>query len=248
MLVNISVSWMNSPSSNACLFMLRWSGLPIVLAIVTVELMLILRVHALYNQNKRILVLLIMLFIGNILGFLVGAIYLVKHMSEAPSSVGQIFVGCQRTLPPLFYAEWIPLLVFESLIVILTMYKALAYRRYIPALRVLARDSMIYFSVVFLFLMNNVLFARFTRESLRGMWVQPATLASCLAVARMTLNIREFSSGDGGTDYILSTEICRTDRDTTISQLEMDVGGGESLHYASELERVGKYLGHAPEV
>jgi len=255
MLVNVSVSLTFAPTSKSCLFVFRWIGFPVILALVTVELMLILRVLALYPHNKKVLVLLVVLFIGNIIGFLVIGVHLVHQMTETQSPDRQIFSGCRRTPPPLLYTEWIPSVVFESVVIILTLYKALAYRRYIPALRVLARDSMIYFSIMFSFLMLNVLFARVIRDSLRGMWVQPATLVSCLAVARMTLNIRKLSSDHEVTDNILCTGNFQTTRgcDTTICPTDTEItqrhlGGGENLDYTTGSDLGGKNADHTTNV
>jgi len=212
MLVNTAVTWLYT--SKKCSFMMRWLGWPASFAIATVELMLIVRVLALYNDTKKVVVLLVVLFIANLAAFCAIGFRAGRQTIGIPG--GQLFSGCVYKPPSFFYTQWIPVVIFESIIIGLTVYKALSYRRNIPALRVLARDSMIYFLIMFSFLMANLFFVRFSKGFLKGLWVKPTTIVACIAVARMSLNIREFSDEDKGTNHILSTENWASVRETTI--------------------------------
>jgi len=220
--------------------MMDWTAGVALLAVITVWLMSILRVLALYNRDKKVLVFLVVLFIASVTATVGVAIAALNGATAFPG--GQKHSGCLFNFPLFFYAQWIPLTCFESTILVMTVYKALTYRRSIPVVRVLARDSIIYFSAIVSVLMANLLFIRFAKGFLKELWFEPSIVVGCIAVARMTLNIREFSEGKERqeTENPLSTVDIRTKGTsfvTTYGQTETlrsDLGGENPRHESSD--------------
>jgi len=222
-----------------CFFMMHWTASVALLAVITVWLMSILRVLALYSLDKKVLVFLVVLSIASVTAAVCVDIHALNEATAIPG--GGMFSGCLLGIPSLIYAQWIPLACFESTILVMTVYKALTYRRSIPVLRVLARDSIIYFSTIVSFLMANLFFTRFAKGFLKELWFEPSIVVGCIAVARMTLNIREFSDGKQRPepDILLSTikNPTTTVLVTTTTQTETtrsDLGAEDPRHESSD--------------
>ncbi|TFK66898.1 hypothetical protein BDN72DRAFT_899451 [Pluteus cervinus] len=188
----------------SCDFLIRWTTWPTMLTFGVTQLMLCIRVLALYNQSRRIAIFLGFLFVGNAMAFI--AISLVIMRTTSALSGGAAFSGCLYSAPEVFYAAWIPPVVLESIIIFMTMYKVLQYQRGISALKVLARDSLLYFSIMSTTLLVSLLLARFTQGFIRAILVVPANVVACIAIARMTMNMRKFADQHSrrGTDSTFS--------------------------------------------
>jgi len=72
------------------------------------------------------------------------------------------------------------------------MYKILQSDGVGPTLRLLARDSMVYFVVMFAFLFANLVIARVGG----GLLIGPSSVIACVAAARMMMNVRGLSVND----------------------------------------------------
>ncbi|KAJ7077158.1 hypothetical protein B0H15DRAFT_862608 [Mycena belliarum] len=115
------------------------------------------------------------------------------------NSGGFIFPGCLFYAPTYFFVAWIPVVVFESAIILITLYYLSAYHwteDNNTILRVLARDSMCYFLVIFSVLISNLLIARFGHDFIGSLLIAPSSVIACVGAARMMMNIREISAGE----------------------------------------------------
>jgi hypothetical protein len=97
------------------------------------------------------------------------------------------------------YSFWIPFIIFDGTLVILTLYKAFSYRTLSShTIRLLARDSVIYFAIMLMVLLENVLTNVLTTNLPITI---PADWIACIAVSRMMMNIRGLVFDDPrGTD------------------------------------------------
>ncbi|GLB44977.1 hypothetical protein LshimejAT787_1900550 [Lyophyllum shimeji] len=176
----------------SCRFITRWTAWPTIFAMTIVDGILVLRVIAIYGHDKRVTRFLVILCTG-VWGIWLGLSILIV-MKTAPLPVeGKLFTGCLYTAPSYFYAAWIPASCFETIIIALTTYKVVKYDTMTPTLYVLARDSMLYFISIFIVLLVNLFLARYARGFLSALLIQPGSAIACVAAARMTMNIREFT-------------------------------------------------------
>jgi len=111
--------------------------------------------------------------------------------------------------PAIDATYWIPFVIFDGIVIILTMYKIFSYRDGMnPTIRLLARDSIVYFIIMFATLLFNLLFPVGKGTVL----ILPAEYIACTAVARMMMNIRGlvFDDSHGFQEPNLSTLNFRT--------------------------------------
>jgi len=107
---------------------------------------------------------------------------------------GSLFSGCFLKEVAYFYVVWIPPVLFESVIIVMTLYKVVQFQKTSPSplIYLLARDSLVYFVIMFSFLLANLLLARFGRGFLNTLLIVPSTVVACIAASRMSMNMREF--------------------------------------------------------
>jgi len=139
------------------------------------------RVHALYGQSRRILGFLVFTGVVSFVittGVILGSRY--GGGEEIPVLSG--FVGCSEFTPllggRLATIAWVNLLVIDSVTFSLTLYKAFTIGRGIRLLDVIVRDGTMYFFIVFIMNLVNILILR---------------LSSTL-MSRLVLNLREQNS------------------------------------------------------
>jgi len=86
---------------------------------------------------------------------------------------------------------WTGVLIFDSVIFSLTLYKALTIGREIPLLDVIVRDGAMYFSVLFVVNLVNILMIRFSPPSLKHSLETLTNVLSTILSFRLVLNLRE---------------------------------------------------------
>jgi len=176
-------------SPAVCDFAGKWTPWLTLLSITTIQLLLVIRVHVICN-SKSITLFIGLTFIACIISFIVIAIWVLRGMSAA--SGGPDFPGCIFQGSAYTWAAWIPPTVFEMVIVFLTVYKLVQYRQ-TSMLYVVTRDSLVYFTVMFSALLGNLLLSRFSDGYYSALLVLPSSVIACIAVARMTMNVRQFA-------------------------------------------------------
>jgi len=115
-----------------------------------------------------------------------------------------------------FRETWIPYVIFDGIVVILTMYKVFSYRGHMnTTIRLLARDSIVYFIIMFCTFLFNAL-----GENIQGVVTSlPGECVACIAVARMMMNIRGLVFDDpyGSQGMKLSTIEFRVPPESSVS-------------------------------
>jgi len=174
-----------------CNFWVHWQPWTSVIAITTVELVLIVRVWALYARNKIVMGFLISLFACEMVVVLVNTSILVKNTA---SVLGYEFLpSCSTIAPSDTYSFWIPFATFEGIMMTLTLCKLVTHRKDLnPTLWLLARDSSIYFIIMFASLLANVMMFRYDKL-LPDVAMVPSSAIACIAVSRMMMNIRSLA-------------------------------------------------------
>ncbi|KAH8111197.1 hypothetical protein DFH11DRAFT_648500 [Phellopilus nigrolimitatus] len=170
------------------------------------ELTLQLRIYALYNKNRKILILLVTSFSTTFIAMLTLSIKVMlhEHASFDNFGSGQDMHMCVPIALSSYFRElWIPLLLHEALLFGLALYKGIetmvthGEKGSMNRITIfLVRDSMMYFFMVFMtFLASQLIWAVGGENYIE--------LPVCLAISmvsimsqRLLLNIRKFRSYD----------------------------------------------------
>jgi len=116
-------------------------------------------------------------------------------LSKTRSIAGlDVFTGCLLSLPNGYYLSWILLLVCETILVILAVYKCRQYGDFSPTTKIIARDSIVYFVSVTAMLIFNIFFTR-SHILLGTILTLPTNICASIAAARLTMNIRSITMG-----------------------------------------------------
>ncbi|KAH7102033.1 hypothetical protein BKA62DRAFT_152429 [Auriculariales sp. MPI-PUGE-AT-0066] len=163
-----------------------------------VALMMMLRVYALYGQDKRILAFLASLFVFQ---FTVQG-WLLAHAMPVPHSKGITPAGCSMLFrPEVGYwataSAWFPI-VYDSVVFALTLYKtfsSLRRRRNRPThgdfiMWMLLRDGALYFLIILMSNIPLVIMIASAPPGIRNIAAQWAFLITVMIMCRITLSLR----------------------------------------------------------
>ncbi|KAF8162619.1 hypothetical protein B0H34DRAFT_692088 [Crassisporium funariophilum] len=173
----------------------KFTSIPTFLSIMTVELMLILRVLALYENSKFMARLLAAIYSVQMLSWTVICTMILVNIRGIPG--GNLYSGCLYETPRYAYVGYVPGLVFECLLIVLTMYKARKLGKFSPTLQILVRDSIIYFVSMTAVLAFNTFYLRFGHHLLGPSLILPSSVVTSISAARLTMNIRAITMDDG---------------------------------------------------
>jgi len=180
-----------------------YTPIPMSVAILNVELMLILRVLALDGNS---LGLARYLFIQLLAHWIIGGSFFAGFLlSRTRSIVGyDVFTGCLYDTPNWGPLAWVPLLVAESILAVLTVYKCRKYGDFSPTIKILARDSVIYFISIAGMVMFNLCYSY--KHKLISMTLSlPTAILTSIAASRLSMNIRAITVERGIAKLVQST-------------------------------------------
>ncbi|KAK6987666.1 hypothetical protein R3P38DRAFT_2574655 [Favolaschia claudopus] len=196
-------------SAEFCRIYAYWQMIPLRLAILAAQALVVIRVWAIYNNSRRMFWLLSFLFaveVGVVAAFIIVATSDTQGIAQpAPLSCGlSSFSG--YLLPRYATGTWIAPVAFEFIMIVITLFKLIPRWTWgrkagllgsggNATLDILARDSLIYFLLIFSFsLTNAVIYGRSFSAHYRGILLGPTSAVSCIAVSRMMINIRSAAS------------------------------------------------------
>jgi len=240
-----------------CVFYLRWLVVCITVTHATIEGILLTRVWALYRNNTPVLVVACSLYTAGV-ATLVGLtirdyvgeqVLIVQDFSTLP--------GCYAaSVPAIIAGYWITPVVIESVLFALVMWRALAWWKdrsaAPPTLTLMARDSAVYFFIIFVLLIVNLFVFEYAPPFLSSLFVTPSNTAGCIAGSRLLLNLRSLSDPNRNrteTELEMSTNLRFTGGNPPGNK--STVGGSESTGttytvgvstegYSTEMERDDK--------
>jgi len=169
------------------------------------------RVHALYGRSRRILILLVTIGMASIINAFAEMFASRRSGGETIPVISSIpGSGCSQYTPAIggqFAAlAWTGVLVFDSVIFSLTMYKAFQIGRGVRLLDVMVRDGAMYFSALFIINLANMLTLRYSPPLLRTTTTTYTNVLSTTLVSRLILNLREQNATLVGLPTTLETE------------------------------------------
>jgi len=186
-------------TNSFCMHFFRWQGYTGLIAAMIAQMILQMRLYALYKLNKKILLLM-----GGC--FTITSAASATIMSRTLSRItvqSHVLPGVPFCvpfgIPGHFYTFWIPLLLFEALMCGLALYRGFRTLRTEGSLfqsgrqlvRILIRDSIFYFLAMFATYFTNLLVWVFARYTLLEIPVGFSVAISCVMANRLVLNVRE---------------------------------------------------------
>ncbi|KAI0246881.1 hypothetical protein BJV78DRAFT_94696 [Lactifluus subvellereus] len=138
-------------------------GLVVVIQVLVATLCII-RVHALYGRSRHVLGLLLVIYLTAIINTSV-ILTISRRTGNETALVASSIRGCNQITTAsggLYTAlAWTGVLIFDSVIFFLTLYKAFTIGKGIFLLDVIVRDGAVYFSALFIMNLVNILTLRF---------------------------------------------------------------------------------------
>ncbi|KAJ7607497.1 hypothetical protein FB45DRAFT_947791 [Roridomyces roridus] len=164
----------------------------------SVEIILQLRVYAIYGCSKRIAILNAILFAGSIAGFMWILIFNHSRRAGAIAAVIRLpLPGCPSVHSGIEWAQWVPATIYEGILFCFALFKTFQSatdvwrRKSGPSLySLLLRDNLIYFfGIAILLVFNNLMVVNVTHIP----WFSygPFHAAIGITTTRMLLNLRE---------------------------------------------------------
>ncbi|EKM76900.1 hypothetical protein AGABI1DRAFT_93821 [Agaricus bisporus var. burnettii JB137-S8] len=181
----------------------RWKGWTGLIACMLAEVILQTRLYALYSLNNRILALMVSMFL---LSSGLSAVVMGKVLADMSISATRFsFDGIEdafcvpQNISPNFFLFWVPLLVFESLLCGMAVYKG--YQSFKAGatmlhsgsrlLSILIRDSVLYFIIIASAYLACLLLWILARQTLLEIPIGFTVAMSCVLANRVILNVRE---------------------------------------------------------
>ncbi|KAI0360758.1 hypothetical protein OH77DRAFT_1392695 [Trametes cingulata] len=184
-----------------CLSWFRWQGWTGVITFIIAEFILQLRLYALYFRDKRVLACMLTVCLGAAASSAYVMGDALAHITSVAVTLPSGSTVCVPTgLPAHFYAFWIPMLVSESALCGLALFRG--FQSYSPGstvfqsgkriIEILVRDSLFYFVIIFAtYLTNTIIF--FTRpDSEVEISIGFAVALSVVMANRLCLNVRGY--------------------------------------------------------
>ncbi|RDB18705.1 hypothetical protein Hypma_014732 [Hypsizygus marmoreus] len=175
-----------------------FEGASTVALIAVCELIMILRVFALYGRSFPILIFLMILWVVQVIISSVG-LSTGFAVPLPPGLIGCIFTGSS----PLFPSLWVAPLVTNSIMFFLTLYRTRDYilqTGHAPTLHIFVRDGTMYFLVILMANLMNTLIYFLAVGDLKAIGASFSQLITATMVSRLVLNLRSASAlTDGAT-------------------------------------------------
>ncbi|KAJ6506180.1 hypothetical protein C8R47DRAFT_1101497 [Mycena vitilis] len=209
LLISLSVATYEGPSVETCrIYYGIYEAGPILL-ITSLNILFILRIHALYNRGLKMLAGLIFLFFVELVSGLVltinEAAVAVHNVTKPPQGVH--WPGCATT-PAIFsqLVVWVPAIFVASMFFILTLVKFVIVfqsshsgwsigklreiNSYSPIMVAFVRDGTVFFLLIFSVVLINTIASQALSGPFQGLFLPWLTAIYSFSASRLVLNIR----------------------------------------------------------
>ncbi|KAL1948478.1 hypothetical protein VTO73DRAFT_12553 [Trametes versicolor] len=182
---------------SSCEFYFYWEGTAGSLMLYSVEIILQLRIYAMYHKNKWLAMFNAAFFFAEISVMLIVYNYGISVGTTLATPPG--LTGCYGITTSYLFSIWIPGLVFEMWLVLLAIYKAIERARSgivvnghrLDLLALLIRDNVIYFVVIALGLLTNTIMWFAAPDGLAASAVSMSHASMIVSGTRLLLNLFE---------------------------------------------------------
>jgi len=236
---NVVLAW-NHPPSRVCFIWYNWIIYSGVVSRLVVAMILLLRIHAIYEQNKRLILGLSFFLSLALVTEVVIAGVASAQLQSIPLPDG--FSGCAPTnIPPYAWSFWLPMMLFEFSLVLLVVVKWIRLSRSGVSAQnmmlILLRDSVIFFGAALAVILTNCII--WAKQDLSLFAAFPSALFAVQSIlgCRMLLNIQQAAnpwlsdqtSVSDGTTAATELQFASITRDLESIPLDLILnGGGES--------------------
>ncbi|KAF7759799.1 hypothetical protein Agabi119p4_11494 [Agaricus bisporus var. burnettii] len=185
----------------SCVFFLRWLVVTITVNTAVVQGILVLRIWALYRDNRLAFRIALAFYIGGVLtltgltvdDFVGESVIIDNTLGSLP--------GCYpKSVPAVIAGFWIAPLIVESVLFILVILRAIAWWKegysVNGILVILARDSSLYYAIIFALLLSSYGMFQWGPPFLSSLLVTPSTTAGCILGSQLLLNLRNYNRID----------------------------------------------------
>jgi len=198
-----SKAWTENIS--ACEHYYRYDGASTLVLVAVSEAIMMLRVYAIWQRNRYILILLSTLWVGQVAICGMGLAF----TSRLPLPPG--FVACIDTgVGKLFTPFWFMPLISDTFVFFLTLWRNRQYSRMnanLPLMQLFVRDGALYFLVIFSANLLNVTLYLSAPDSLKNITAGFSQTITPVMVSRLVLNLRNHHADRFNDAYPVSAGI-----------------------------------------
>ncbi|KAI0720553.1 hypothetical protein C8T65DRAFT_735884 [Cerioporus squamosus] len=183
-----------TPETFVCAHFVRYEGSMTVIGINTTALMMLLRVFAMYEKKKSIVI-----FVGLIFAVEFGAnAWLLTHGVAVRHSPGihacTMIFDSEKVKGAIASASaWLPLL-YDTVVLALTLWRAHPGKNRLTAgriMRILLKEGIMYYSVIFIITLILTLMIVFAPDGLKNITAQTEYLMTVAMMSRITLHLKK---------------------------------------------------------
>jgi hypothetical protein len=171
----------------------KFAGATTLCLVAVAELIMILRVYALYLGNKYVLGFLLSVLVGQII-VMAWAVHFGIRVPLPEGFPGCVLTGSSTWMTGL----WAAPVCTDTCIFILTIWRALKYKKnhgVSGTLRIIIRDGTVYFLVIFAANLMNCLIYLLAVEDLKAAGASFSQIMTSILITRLQLNLRRDGSG-----------------------------------------------------
>jgi hypothetical protein len=162
------------------------------------EIILQVRLYALYFLNKKVLAVMATCFIATSVASAVVLGTVFAEMKASSHILPGVPVCVPLGVPSHLYAFWIPMIAFESLLCGMALYRGFQgvfgggalFRSGRHLVDILVKDSIVYFLIVFASYATNLLMNLFGSDNVKEIPLGFSVAMSCIMGNRLVLNVR----------------------------------------------------------
>ncbi|KAG1858359.1 hypothetical protein DFJ58DRAFT_305043 [Suillus subalutaceus] len=173
-----------------------------LLLVANIEMILQLRLYALYAYDKRIVLTVSALFVAVFSGMMVMAVFIHQYEKNYKAQIfgACVIVGSVDWL----YLFWVPLMGLDSVLVLLAGYKSLQHYFQVPdktwfgarLMHAFARDSILYFLCNFLIYLLSTLLGKYGPAEYYQLSMIMVTIVPPISANRLLINMYDFAHED----------------------------------------------------
>ncbi|KAF8875438.1 hypothetical protein BD779DRAFT_1790186 [Infundibulicybe gibba] len=196
------LSSMGNPNRDMCLGKVVTGNITGIMAALIPAVILQIRVHALYGQNKRLIYILSILFCIQVAFILILSsldLNFSVAMSHKLPTLIEFTPFCNIAVPGYLYLIWIYPIMFDFVLMALAVARAIRYFRDVPKsmrscgllIQIFLRDSILVFLISFVLYSANLLMWTLGPHDLYEIVVTWALIIPSVVVNRMLINLRK---------------------------------------------------------
>ncbi|KAJ7640766.1 hypothetical protein DFH06DRAFT_621737 [Mycena polygramma] len=173
-----------TPETGTCLLWAKFQVFSALFCAFIVEVIMQIRLHALYGHNKQLIFVVTLLCVGQL-------------MTQVPDTPWTL-PFCNNVIPNHFYPYWIAFMIFDMIVLLLVARKAYIHYQTLPdkswsnsmLMAVLVRDSVLYFLCNVVVFLSTTLLWRYGPQGLATVANSWSLVVPSTSAGRLLLNMR----------------------------------------------------------